>query len=324
MANQHAKCPRCKRRGIRWGNRRRQCGVCGSAWRIRKKRRGRKRLRRTAWHAIQYLRNRAPRPSRLTAAAYSYRRAASRAALLKNVPWPEPPRTGPLILVADAFLQRVEHAWYTWYCILARASDGEDATILPLRCRRGTEVALGWQDAFAALPDAVLSRSVALVCDGHNGLILEARRRGWLIQRCHFHLLARLQNHRSRWRRGRYQPEGRKIYAAAHDVLTSTSAYVVTLALRRLFLLGRTTTSREVRRVISGLLTNHGEYRTYLRYPELHLPTTSNTAESFIGLIRNICQRAHGFRTLRSLHAWIEAFAKIQRTMECRGKYQPN
>lgn len=288
-------------------------------WRIRKKRRGRKRLRATAWHAARYLRNRAPRPSRFTAATYSYRRAASRAALLRNLSWPEPPRTGPLILVADAFLQRVEDVWYTWYCVLARASDGEDAAILPPRCRRGTEVAIGWQEAFAALPAAVLRHSVALICDGHNGLILEARRRDWLIQRCHFHLLARLQSHRSRWRRGRYQTEGKKIHAAVHEVLTARSKHAVTLALRQLSVIGRTTTSWEIRRVISGLMTNYGEYRTYLRHPELRLPTTSNTAESFIGLIRAICQRAHGFRTLRSLHAWIEAFVKIQRTMKCRG-----
>lgn len=320
MANQHAKCPRCERRGTRWGNRRRRCEACSVTWRIRKKKRGRKRIRSRGQQAIRYLHNREPNTLRFTDATRSYRRVLSRNRLMKNRSWPTPPQTGPLILIADAFLQWIENSWYTWYCIFVRTSDGEDATILPPFCRRGTEVPLGWQEAFAALPHALLAQCVALVCDGHNGLIIEARRRGWFIQRCHFHLLARLQSHRSRWRQGQHQKEGEEIHKAVVEILTAPAEKISAGILSQLALLGRATTSREVCRVILGLLTNHREYRTYLQHPELHLPTTNNTAEAFIGLLRKICQRAHGFRTLQSLNAWIEAFIKVQKTMKCRGK----
>jgi len=320
MLKKHTKCPRCNRRGIRWGGRRRYCASCNLAWRVRKKKRGRKRLRHTPARAIQYINNRESRSSRLTYQARLYRRVSSLNMLRKHVSWPEPPQKEPLILIADAFLQYAENAWHTWYCILARPIAGEDAIILPPFYRQGTEVAIGWQEAFRALPDSVLNRVKALVCDGHNGLILEARRRYWFIQRCHFHLIARLQRHRSRWRRGFHQKEGKRIYQLVMTVLETRSLRALADALKKLASLGRVTASRDVRRVISGIVTNYEDYRTYLRRPELRLPITSNTVEAFIGIVRRFCSLARGFRTLRSFNYWIEAIVKVRRTMKCRGK----
>ncbi|MBI2591713.1 MAG: transposase [Candidatus Brennerbacteria bacterium] len=248
----------------------------------------------------------------------------SREALRKSLPWPTTPKSGPLILVADAFVQYIEHSWHTWYCFLVRAVDGEDAVILSPICRKGTEVAQGWQESFSTLSDSILERTVALVCDGHNGLILEARRRHWLIQRCHFHLIARLQSKRSRWRRGFHQKEGKLIYQLVMQIIETCSDRTIKKSLEQLMDIGRVTTSKDVRRVISGVMTNWSDYRTYQRYPELNLPITSNTAESFIGLVRNLLHRARGFRTVRSMSCWIEALVKTQKTIKCRGKNQPN
>lgn len=243
----------------------------------------------------------------------------SRDALVERLPWPRVPQSGSLIVIADAFLQYTEHAWHTWYCILVRPVHGEDATILKPFCRKGTEVAEGWHEAFAAVPGELLSRIKALVSDGHNGLILEAGYRGWLMQRCHFHLIARLQQHRSRWMRGLHEREGKRIYALIMQALETRSPRILARSLAHLAVVGRTTTSREVRRILSGFLTNHADYRTYLRYPELHLPTTSNTAEAFVGIIRDLCRRARGFRTVRTMNQWIDALVKARKTIKCRG-----
>lgn len=320
MNNKHTKCPGCNRPGTRWGGRRRRCLSCNLTWRIRKKKRGRKRLRHTPERALRYIKNNEPRSSRLALHSRFYRRVSSRDNLRKSLPWPEPSKTEPLILIADAFIQYAEGSWHAWYCILARPVAGEDATILPPLYRQGTEVALGWQEAFGALPDTLLERVKALICDGHNGLILEARRRKWLIQRCHFHLIARLQSKRSRWRRGFHQKEGKQIYRLVMKILETKSPEFLKAALRQLVLVGRATTSRDVRRVISGVMTNYEDYRTYLRHPELNLPITSNTAEAFIGLVRRLCSLARGFRTVRSFSYWIEAVVKARKTVKCRGK----
>lgn len=324
MANQHAKCPRCGRRGKRWGGRRRHCPACGVTWRIRKKKVGRKQIRRTPKKAIQYLKNHESRLPRFSTRTHGYRRVLSRESLRKRLSWPEPPRAGPLILIADAFLHYAKHSWYTWYCIFVRTIEGEDAVILePFYCK-GTEVAAGWEEAFALLPHSILKRTKTLVSDGHNGLILEARRRGWLVQRCHFHLIARLQSKRSRWRRGFHQEEGRKIYDLVKVILETRSLQKLKESLRLLARIGNNTTSRDVRRVISGIMTNYQDYRTYLSHPELNLPTTNNTAEAFIALVRNLSHRAHGFKTVQSFNYWIEALVKTRRTIKCRSKNQPN
>lgn len=244
----------------------------------------------------------------------------SRSALAEKLPWPHYSRLGPVIIIADAFLQYIESVWYTWYCILVRPVDGEDAVILKPFCRKGTEVALGWHEAFAAVPEDLLSRTRALVCDGHNGLILEARRRTWLIQRCHFHLIARLQQKRSRWIRGFHQEEGRKINAFAMKALETRSARVLAQSLTHLAVIRSKTASRDIRRMISGFLSNYHDYRTYLYHPELRLPTTSNTAEAFVGLVRELCRRARGFRTVRTMDQWIEALVKVRKVIKCRGK----
>lgn len=317
MANQHAKCPRCRRRGTRWGGTRRRCASCGVTWRVRKKKRGRNPIRHTAESARRYVMDR--EAVRLRNAA-SYRRIMSREALVRCLPWPEIPRSGPVIVIADAFLQYIEHAWYTWYCILVRSVAGEDAIILKPLCRKGTEVALGWHEAFTALPRTLLDRVKVLVADGHTGLILEAKRRGWLIQRCHFHLIARLQQRRSRFFRGSHQKEGKRLYALVTNVVETQSLTLLACSLAELSRIGRTTTSADVRRVISGLLTHYEDYRTYLAHPELHLPTTSNTAEACVGLIRELCHRARGFRTVKSMNRWIEALIKVRKSIKCRGK----
>lgn len=324
MANQHAKCPRCRGRGTRWGQRRRCCPRCLTTWRIRKKKRGRKPLRHTPQRARAYLAQREHLPTKYSYRTLCNRRTVSNSALCVQLPWPAYPSAGPCILIADAFLQCIEHAWYTWYCILVRPVEGDDAIILKPFCRRGTEVARVWQEAFGSVPEELMERTVALVSDGHTGLILEARRRGWRIQRCHFHLIARLQQKRSPWRRGFHTAEGKRLSRLATVCLATRSKRVLDHSLRALAVLRDRTTSRDVRRMLSGFFANYEDYRTYLHYPELRLPVTSNTAEALIGLIRELCHRAHGFRTVRSMNSWIEALVKVRKSIKCRKKNQPN
>jgi hypothetical protein len=87
----------------------------------------------------------------------------------------------------------------------------------------------------------------------------------------------------------------------------------------------RTARSSGIRRVLSGLLTNAEDYRAYLRHPDLHLPTTSNAAESFIQCIRDFLYRRRGFRKAPTLLRWLMALAKHKGTITCNGKnsHQP-
>jgi hypothetical protein len=309
-----------------YGKRRRQCVVCKQTWRVWKCKRGRKQLRVSIKEAAAFIEHctKPVRKGSHTRNRAQRHLAASRRLLVNTLPFPPVPDGETLILIADAFVRHYEGAWHTWYVMLVRTQTSDQAIILPPYHRSGTETVAGWNEAFMHMPQSVATRVVALVCDGHNGLVLGARRRSWLIQRCHFHILATLQRHRSRWKKGRNTLEATSLYRAVHTVLACTNENELEEALAEIQLLKDATKSRIVRLTLSGFLTNYRDYRTYLTAPSLNLPTTSNTAETLVGLIQELARRARGFRTVATFHEWIIAFVKVRRFIHCRGKHQPN
>lgn len=245
------------------------------------------------------------------------RLAASRRHCVTRCPWLPPPVQGPLIAVADALVKRMERCWHTWYFVLVRRPDDTTAVVVPTYHAQGTETQEGWRQAFAQLSPPVHTRIVALVSDGHAGLVNHAKRQGWVIQRCHFHLLARLQGRRSRWRTGRHVEEGKRIFSLTRTILTTPDAAALPSLINELEEIGWTSHSPEIRRVLSGFVNHVDDYRAWLRHPELRLPATNNTAETLIGLIEEVNRRARGFRTVAVLNEWITVATKTRATIRC-------
>jgi len=261
----------------------------------------------------------------LSEAIFKYRLKKSRQKFVSKTPWPILPQSQPLIAIADAMVQYTKKGWHTFYFVLLRPVRGDRAIITKPCIKKGTETYLGWSEALDQLPEKVRLSIVALVCDGHNGLVNCAHRYGWLIQRCHFHLIARLQSRRSKWRTGRHQKEGKKIYRLVNRVLTTKKEKAILKAINELEEIGWLSSSPEISKTLSGFVKHYEDYRTYLKYPELNLPRTSNTAESFIGCIQKLCQRARGFASFDSLKRWIEALIRYKKFIGCNGsKNQPN
>lgn len=242
---------------------------------------------------------------------------ASREHFIRHTPWPDIPE-GPLILVADAVLELVERRWRTVHLLLVRPVAGVEATILPPHIMCGTETPAGWRAAIATVPESAKTRIRAVVCDGHNGLVLEARAHHWILQRCHFHLIARLQMRLSR-RVPRNRRRAQAIFSNLHTVLESEDSRAVRRSLSALDAWRKDAASNEVRRILAGFLTNHRDYRSYLTYPELRLPTTNNTAESLGSTIADLKQRLRGFPTMRSFEGWITALLRFKRNIACNG-----
>lgn len=330
MNKKHEKSACCRAVIIKFGNRRRQCKKCDRTWSLWKKKRGRKRIRiinieaeRFIWHKSlpirKHLRSRSKEGYRLT---------KSRKWSAKVLPWPVIPNHTRFIAVADALVKFLSGKWYAWYFIFLRPIKNNEALILPFFYQQGTETAGGWNRAFDTIPDSVRSRIVALTCDGHTGLVSEARWRNWKLQRCHFHLIARLQSRRSRWRKGRHKEEAGRIYERVKVVLESQNIAEVAKAVNELEEIGWTSTSPEVRTILNGLTTNYADYRTYLKYPNLYLPTTNNTAETFVGLVEELSRRGRGFKTIKAFNEWITVLIKTRKKIFCRPKerkkYQQN
>ena len=323
MTNIREKSPCCRERVRRFGARRRQCVRCGKTWRVWKKKRGRKKKRIGVDAAEKFVRHRAL-PTRApqsgvpqTRNERQYRLSRSRAVCAHALPWPDLPEHGALIAIADALVKYIENEWHTWYFILVRRPVDDHAAILPSYHRKGTETVAGWRAAFDKVDPAIRSRIMALVCDGHRGLRYEARWQGWLLQRCHFHLIARIQSRRSKWRTSQHWKEGNHIFGLVKRILTEPDSASLRFAIEELEEIGWTNRSPEIRRILSGFVNNHSEFRTYLEHCSLRLPITSNTAESLIGLVEDVSRRARGFKLIDTFNEWVACVIKTRKTIRC-------
>lgn len=324
----HAKSPCCGAAVRRYGGRRRQCAACRRTWSIRAARRGPKRRRSRPEFLLRYLRHEVPpidaiaRMRGVGRAALQRRLMRSLAVFTARTPWPQLPPSGDLICIADAMVRTIERRWYTLYVVLLRPVNDQEATIAKPLLRPGKEVAAGWNEALDQLPEDVRKRIHALVSDGHVGLLSYAMWSRWLIQRCHFHLIASIQGRRSRWIRSRHQEEGERVYRLVTEVLTAPIDSDLKPIFVEIETIAWNTRSRQLRGILLGFLTHADDYRTHLRHPELRLPTTNNAAESVISSVRELCHRARGFRTLDAFTRWLEALVKARRTVKCNPNSQ--
>lgn len=305
----------------RFGQRRRQCSGCRKTWRVWQRKRGRNERRIKTEILLRYFHGDLPwtsldrhtRAARLRKILYVFN---------EKTPW-HPVPDGPLIAIADGLVEYFNGKKYTLYLILLRSVSSHQAVILPPYLKIGTESGFGWYEALIKLPKKVHERIIALVCDGHTGLISVGQRFSWLVQRCHFHLLSRIEHCMSFGPRGKNIKLAIKLKKLTQCVLYRNDHEVID-ALNQLAAIKPTITSSAFRTVISGLLKHYRDYRRYLEFPLYCLPTTSNSAEHLVGLIRDLQYRAKGFRTSTSFMAWATGLCKHKKTITCRPKIQPN
>lgn len=260
---------------------------------------------------------------RIPAHQLRYRLRVSLEQFLSHTPWPQVPRRGKLIAIADALMAHTEGKLVTIYLIMVKRPQDTTAIILPPYLGVARENDAGWFHAFAAIPETVRKRIFCLVSDGKRGLRLAAKRYGWLLQRCHFHALGSFERRLSA--RGRMREEGTALRHAVVTVLRSRSERRVREALARLVKLSHQVASQMLRQMIREFIRYHEHFRTYLAYPAYRIPTTTGAVESLNSLLRDMLRRTRGLRTHRSLETWVAGFVKHQRSITCNGsKYQPN
>jgi len=328
MNKLHAKSPCCQGKTIKFGDRRRQCVSCKKTWRIRKKKRGRKLMRINTNLFKKYLNQETPslyalaRISKRQSDDKLQRRVKQGLKLfLKKTNWPKLPKDEKLVALADAMIATINKKVFAFYFILLKTPNSNKAVITKPYIKEGTESWLGWQEAFDYLPKGVLASIRALVSDGHIGLLSATKQHQWIIQRCNFHLIAKIQGRRSRWARSRHQALGERLYQLVNKVLTEPKRMNILDDLNELNTIG-INASGQLKKYLSGFINNYREYRTYLRYPKLNLPRTNNSVETLIGGIRRLCSKARGFRTIESMTLWAHAYLKNKKMATCNG-YSP-
>lgn len=225
-----------------------------------------------------------------------------------------------LIAIVDGIWYRVQGQRYTIYVMLLRPIDSSQAVICPPVIVKGHEGIPGWQQALSTLPKSLESRIVALVSDGVGSLLSLVKHRPWLIQRCHFHLISAVQNYLTTGPRSRQRQYAFQVMHLVQKILACGEPGKLRKLLHTLEMIRIKSRSRGLRRVLGGLLKDLPDYHAYLNFPALHLPTTSNTAESFIQCIRDLMYRCRGFRSLSSLQRWLRGLSIFKQTIRCNGE----
>jgi len=310
----------CAAEIIRYGGKRRQCVACRKTWRVHPAKRGRK-ASRGKKHYLEKVFNQGFTVKQL--AAHS---SLSRESIYKkfrqelNVFTKERRiiriRGSELILVIDAQWQIFNDEYWTLYCLAVKAVGANKVTVFDPILMPGKECATIWNTVIAAMPVSVKKRIIAVVSDGLRGFDAVANNYGWVIQRCHFHLLSSLQKMRGK----RASTPGRlikeEIYQITELILAERSQRKLNNHCRRIANLAHAEGCPiRMRMRVREMLRHLHEFRNYLNYPEFRLPTTTNVMESINSLIR---RRARTVNSPRAWHKWATATVRFKSKFTCQ------
>lgn len=303
----------CFHAWIGHGKRRRRCRLCGFSKVIRKRKRGRKAKRPNIFMLKKFLYGQPyPRSSKaLCVARDSFVRGKI------EVPVFAP---GPLVLIADALHLKTKTYKIFVHIFLVLSPQEDRAWILEPYFDCGGENEDSWRKAVITIPPPIQDRVKALICDGKAGLIRVGKTSGWLIQRCQFHLIARLQLKRSKYALSRHRKEGLRLYELAKSVFSERDDEKLKKVLSILSAIAEVETNRYLKTILKGFARHYEGYRTYLYHPDLKLPQTTNPVESVNSLIRNLMRRMRGFENENSARQWIRALIKNRRFIRIKNQ----
>ncbi len=326
MYSKHVKSPCCGAKVRRFGSRRRQCCGCKKTWSIRPKKRGRPRHRTSA----DYLRKVLFRGFSLTQLhsgrvsvalpAYRYR---FRQALQRFISEPYEPKIPdePVVLLADGVWFQFNRKHWVLYLAALKPCSQNHAIFLQPQLYPGRESANNWQKMFAAIPSKAKSQICAVVGDNLRGMQAIAEDNNWLLQLCQFHMLLKLQVRRNGIRRkligGTIREE---LYDLISCAMRTTDAEKFKKTIARLEELVKCKCgTKRIRATVREFLACVRYYRTFLDYPNLHLPTTTNTMESTGCLLRNMFRRSRAGSNPKSLLMWADGMIRVRGKLACNG-----
>jgi len=227
---------------------------------------------------------------------------------------------GPYALLGDGLYFKFKRADWVMYVMAVKPTRSHRAFFLDPVLLPGKESYERWLMALAAIPTGTKERILAFVSDGFRGSKLVAKEHDWIHQRCHFHLLMALIRRHGR-RSYRVKGAGiRERLLGVVRVLLATADPVMKRkqTFRAQQLLSHPLCPPWIRKQTIEFLRTLDDFRAYLMYPELNLPTTTNAIESSGKLIRKATSTA---RTPESVLLRATAFLRLKKFITCNGKF---
>ncbi|MFA5020697.1 MAG: transposase [Patescibacteria group bacterium] len=323
MNIKHENSPCCQAKIYKFGDKRRQCSKCKKTWTKYAKKRGRK-----AKRPNQQLVNKvlgqgkklvhlAERKGSVCDAALSQRLKKSMSRKKRENEYPQ----GWLILIADALWFEFKGQRWTLYVMAVRSTTGGKAYFFDPVLLQGRESGDGWRQALGSIPLDIENRLLALVSDGFRGLCLLAKENKWVNQRCHFHLILQFQIQLGDWKNLPDSPYRKEIFALVCGLLRTRNKEIE--CTEKLYeLLSDKKCPRRYRMIGMEFLRRLNDFRAYLKYPELHLPHTTNCIESFNKIIRDRCKHV---RTPQALKLRAVTLMRVRTTVNCNHRdFQQN
>ncbi len=326
MHTLHEKSTGCRAKIYKFGNKRRQCSLCKKTWTVWPKKRGAKlsRPRRNLLKKVlmekQSLFSAKLNRNVLTEAARSLRLRRTMEHFVNNTS-PNRLPSGKLVLLIDALWFRFKKERWAMYLRAVRTVNGDRATFLDPVLRKGRENHDEWSQIVDMIPVRAKNRIVAMVSDGFRGSSRIAKSHNWILQRCHFHLFSQLQVNRGRWKKLPNLKLREQICGTMRKIL-ATKTHLSEYLNELVQLLTRPNCPRRLHAIGVELIRHHQEFRSYLNFPKLNLPNTTNSVESMNKIIRTGCRH---LRTPESLILRSACLIRMRKTIACKPKiFQQN
>jgi hypothetical protein len=310
--------------------RRRQCSNCKSRWRVRSKKRGRRERRndeRLIAHVLSRRRSltdlaQHARLSRQAISARFRKVLARHAAAATN----QRAHTGEAILLVDGLWFRFKRRPWVLYLTALRPVQEDRATFLDPVLLEGVESKEAWIKVIGMIPKDRRESIRAIVGDKFSGCRDIARINGWILQLCHFHLLAQFKGRitlRSTTKARVLRQEVYKLVSKA--LLTIDSAKLGSIRFCLKALLAEANTPKRYKSVVRGFLRTIDDYHAYLIHPELRLPRTNGTSEAMARRVRDLLYGTRSISSPTALTNWATSLVRLKPTIMCRpGPQQPN
>jgi hypothetical protein len=225
-----------------------------------------------------------------------------------------------LILLADGVWFRFKNRPWVLYLMALRPVTANEATFIDPLLLEGGESKHAWQKALNTIPSKDRVRICALVGDKFSGCRSIAAENGWILQLCHYHLIAQLERGTGKRRPA---PKGRVLRQEAYRLvkkalLTNDWKQLSWMIFCLKALIAEPAMPGLYKSVVRGFLRHMADYHAYRAYPNLRLPRTNNSSEAMARRIRDLMGRTRALSSPESLRLWATQHVRLKPTIACR------